>query len=142
MCLCGKKQNMKTDIQNRADLQKLVSNFYEKLLQQEEFKHIFLEVAKIDILDHMDILIDFWESVLFQAQKYKNNTLEIHVDLHQKYRLQESHFNEWLGTFNETVDELFEGEIADKAKVRALSIATIIRMKISNLDRMRLELNN
>ena len=133
---------MKTDIQDRADIRKLISNFYKKLLQQEEFKHIFLEVAEIEILDHLDILIDFWESVLFQAAKYKNNTMEIHVDLHQKYKLQESHFNGWLATFNETVDQFFEGEIADKAKVRALSIATVIRMKISNLDRIRLELNN
>lgn len=133
---------MKTDIQDRADIKKLVSNFYQSLLKQEEFEYIFLKVAEIEILDHLDILIDFWDSVLFQAGKYKNNTMEIHVNLHQKYKLQEIHFQEWLTTFNETVDELFEGEIANKAKVRALSIATVIRMKISNLDRMRLELNN
>ncbi|MEL6721259.1 MAG: group III truncated hemoglobin [Bacteroidota bacterium] len=133
---------MKADIQDRTDIRKLVSNFYQHLLRQEEFEHIFLQVAQIDILDHLDLLIDFWESVLFQTGKYKNNTMEVHVDLHQKYRLKETHFKEWIATFNETIDELFEGEIANRAKVRALSIATVIRMKISNLDRMRSELNN
>ena len=135
---------MKSDIQNRKDIKKLVSAFYEKLLQDEEFKHIFLEVAKIDILEHLDIIVDFWKSVLFQAGKYKRNLVDIHLDLNQKYNygLNEKHFNDWLALFNTTVDELFEGEKAKGAKDRALSIATIIKMKIDNLEQMRLEFNN
>ena len=133
---------IKNDIKNRNDIRKLVTAFYEKLLKDEEFKHIFLEVAQIDILEHLDIIVDFWESVLFQAGKYKRNALEIHLDLHQKYRLQEKHFNKWLETFNQSIDELFEGQKAKDAKDRALSIATIIKMKIDNLEKMRLEINN
>ena len=133
---------MKRDIQDRADIQKMVTHFYEKLLQEEEFKHLFLEVAKIEVLEHLDIIIDFWESVLFKAGKYKRNTLEVHLDLNQMYRLQESHFNQWLAIFNKNMDELFEGTIAKTAKDRALSIATIIKMKIDNLEQMRLEFNN
>lgn len=134
--------NSKKDIENRADIQKLVTNFYERLLVEEEFKHIFLEVAEIEVLEHLDIIIDFWESVLFRVGKYKRNTLEKHLDLNQKYRLNETHFNKWLKIFNETVDELFEGEKAKAAKDRALSIASIIKMKIDHLERMRLEWNN
>lgn len=135
---------IKKDIQNRKDIRKLVSIFYEKLLKDEEFEHIFLEVAQIDVLAHLDIIVDFWESVLFQAGKYKRNLLEIHLDLNQQYNygLNERHFNNWLAIFNTTVDELFEGEKAKDAKDRALSIATIIKMKIDNLEKMRLEINN
>lgn len=135
---------MKDDIKNRQDLRKLVSVFYEKLLQDEEFKHIFLEVAQIDVLDHLDIIVDFWESALFQAGKYKSNLVEIHLDLNQKYNygLNEKHFNTWLAVFNASVDELFEGEKADDIQKRALSIATIIKLKMDNLERQRLEFNN
>lgn len=135
---------MKNDIQNRKDIRKLVSAFYEKLLKDEEFKHIFLEVAKIDVLEHLDIIVDFWESVLFQAGKYKTDLVEIHLNLNQKfnYGLNEKHFNNWLELFNSTVDELFEGEKAKGAKDRAYTIATIIKMKIDNLEKMRLEVNN
>lgn len=135
-------QEKKTDIQSRADIKKLISAFYEKLLKDKEFAHIFLEVAKIDVLEHLDIMVDFWESVLFQVGKYKNDTLDIHLELNHKYRLNKTHFNHWLKTFNETVDELFEGEKAKQAKERALSVATIIKMKIDDLERMRIELNN
>ena len=134
----------KNDIQNRADIRKLVTTFHEKLLKEEEFRHLFLEIAEIDVLAHIDVLVDFWESVLFQAGKYKRDLVETHLDLNQKYHfgLNEKHFNDWLEIFNSTVDELFAGEKAKGAKDRALSIATIIKMNIDNLERQRLEFNN
>ena len=67
---------MKTDIENRTDIRQLVHKFYEHLLKDDTFRHIFLEVAAIDILPHLDIIIDFWESVLFQAGKYKGDTVQ------------------------------------------------------------------
>jgi hemoglobin len=133
---------IKKDIQTRSDIKKLVSTFYEKLLKDKEFSHIFLEVAKIDVLEHLDIMIDFWESVLFQVGKYKGDTMETHLDLHQQHRLEASHFKKWLKIFNETIDELFEGEKATQAKERARTIAAIIKVKINNLDKLRLEFNN
>jgi len=70
----------------------LASTFYQKLLEKEEFKHIFLNIAQIEISDHLDVIVDFWEGVLFQAGKYRNSTMEVHLDLNRKYRLRERHF--------------------------------------------------
>lgn len=136
--------NTKKDIENRKDIRTLVSTFHKELLKDPEFEHIFNEVAQIDILDHLDIMVDFWESVLFQAGKYKRDLLEIHVELNQKYNygLKKAHFNKWLAVFNNTVDNLFEGKTAKGAKDRALSIASIIKMKIDDLEKMRMEINN
>ena len=133
---------MRRDIKNRADIHKLVHAFYDRLLKEESFKHLFFEVADIDVLEHLDIIVDFWESVLFQAGKYKRDVLQKHLDLHMLHPLTEKHFNQWLSLFNETVDEHFSGEKAKGAKDRALSIATIIRMKIIDLENRRLALNN
>ena len=135
---------MKRDIQDRADIQQLVATFYEELLKDEEFKHLFLEVAEVDILEHIDILVDFWESILFQVGKYKRNLLEAHLEVHQQYHygLTDQHFKDWLSVFNATVDDLFEGEKAEAAKQRALSIAGIIKAKINQMDQWRLGMNN
>lgn len=133
---------MKTDIRDRADIKQLVHTFYERLLKEETFNHLFLEVAQIDILEHLDIIIDFWESVLFQAGKYKRDTLQKHLDLHMTHQLTNEHFNNWLAIFNQVVDELYSGEKAKGVKDRALSIATIIKMKIDDLDHRRLAINN
>ncbi|MEM6963139.1 MAG: group III truncated hemoglobin [Bacteroidota bacterium] len=122
----------------------MITSFYEKLLLDPEFKHIFLEVAEIDILEHLDIMIDFWESVLFQAGNYKRDVLGAHLNLNQQYNygINKTHFKKWLKVFNQNMDELFEGEIAEGAKNRALSIATIIKLKIENLEKSRREINN
>lgn len=132
----------KKDIENRADIIQLINAFYDKLLDDELMAPLFTEVAQINLSEHLPILYDFWESVLFQAGIYSRDTMQPHLDLHYAHPLQDRHFERWLELFNDSVDERFEGEKAHQAKVRALSIATVIRIKIHNLEKQRLELNN
>ncbi|MEL7120878.1 MAG: group III truncated hemoglobin [Bacteroidota bacterium] len=133
---------MKSDLQNRDEIKVLVHSFYEKLLEDRMLKHFFLEVAQISLSEHLPIIVDFWESVLFKVGKYNRNTMQVHLDLHMEERINKAQIEQWLKLFNETVDEFYEGPNADKAKNSAKSIAIIIKMKIDNLERQRLELNN
>jgi hemoglobin len=121
---------MKTDIRNREDLLKLVTSFYDKLLKDNSINYLFTEVAKIDLTHHLDVLVDFWDNILFQKDTYRKNAMQPHLNLHQKSPLQKQHFDLWLTYFNNTVDELFEGKKAFLAKERALSIATVMQIKI------------
>jgi len=57
-----------------------------------------------------------------------------HLKLHQKKPFKTEHFNSWLSMFNASVNELFEGEMAHVAKSRALSIATVMKIKVSELN--------
>lgn len=134
--------NKKKDIQGRADIEKLVRVFYEKSLADALLSPIFSEITEADLSKHFSILFDFWESALFQVGKYKRDLFSAHLEVHQMHRLEATHFNRWLELFNETVDDYFEGIKATQAKERALSIATFIKIKLHNLDRMKLELNN
>jgi len=121
---------MKKDIQTREDLLLLMTKFYEKLLSDDSISYLFTEVAKINLEHHLLVLVDFWDSILFQFDTYRKNAMQPHLDLHRKSPLLESHFNTWLNYFKETVDELFEGEIAFMAKERATSIATVMQIKM------------
>jgi len=125
---------MKQDIINREDLLKLLTRFYNKLLADKTISYLFTDVAKIDLPHHLDTLVNFWDSVLFQNDVYRKNAMQPHLDLHQKSPLQKHHFQTWLTYFNESVDELFEGEKAFLAKERALSIATVMQIKVSQLS--------
>lgn len=125
---------MKKDIENREDLLKLLTQFYNKLLADNSISYLFTDVAKIDLPHHLDILVDFWDSILFQSDTYRKNAMQPHMILHQKSPLQKHHFETWLKYFTGTVDELFEGEKAFVAKERALSIATVMRIKVSQLN--------
>ncbi|MEM1319519.1 MAG: group III truncated hemoglobin [Bacteroidota bacterium] len=125
---------MKRDIQNRADIKQLIQYFYTQLLEDKEMHHLFIDIAQIDLPAHLPILCDFWEGVLFHTNTYRRNTMQKHLDLHQKYPLTKAHFDYWLGLFKASVDELFIGEKAELAKTRALSIATVMQIKIHQLD--------
>lgn len=121
---------MKKDITSRDDLLLLVTLFYEKLLLDESISYLFKEVAKINLQHHLPVLVDFWDSVLFHSDTYHKNAMQPHINLHQKSPLQPQHFETWLRYFNETVDELFEGEIAFLARERAINIATVMKIKL------------
>lgn len=124
---------MKKDIQNRTDLLLLVTRFYEKLLADDSINYLFTEVTKIDLDHHLPVLVDFWDSILFQSDTYRKNAMQPHLTLHQQSPLQKHHFETWLRYFKESVDEFFEGETAFLAKERATSIATVMQIKISQL---------
>jgi hemoglobin len=124
---------MKKDISGREDILQLMKLFYKKLLTDSSISYLFTEVAKIDLLPHLDTLVDFWDNILFQNDVYRKNAMQPHLNLHQQSPLQKGHFETWLRYFNQSVDELFEGEKAFLAKERALSIATVMQIKISQL---------
>ncbi len=124
----------KKDIQNRADIDRLMRYFYDKLLEDSEMDIIFNKVLTMDFEHHFSILVDFWDNILFYTGAYKNNAMAKHFALNDKYPLTKEHFDTWLGFFHEAVDELFTGEKAELAKSRATSIATIMQIKMEQLN--------
>jgi hemoglobin len=120
-----------TDIQTRHDLEKLLREFYGKLLQDPAISYIFIDVAKINLEEHLPYLVDFWEQTLFHTGGYRKNVMQLHLDLNAKEAITEKHFEIWLATFNAAVDSLFVGENAENAKTRALSIATVMKIKLA-----------
>ncbi len=120
----------KSDIENRKDIELLVNSFYKKVLADQVIGYIFTDVVKINFDEHMPKMVDFWETTLFQNVIYKGNPMAVHLHLNLNEPLKKKHFEQWLTLFNETVDELFVGEKAHLAKTRAMSIATMMHIKI------------
>jgi len=123
----------KRDIESRKDIELLIKNFYDKLLVDDVVGYLFTEVVELDLEEHLPRLVDFWEGQLFGVNSYAGNPMQVHLDLNSKEHLRKEHFDRWLSHFNNTVDELFEGLKANLAKERALSIATVMQIKIAQL---------
>ncbi len=121
---------MKLDISNREDLVILMKAFYTKALVDESIGHFFTQVVQLDMEKHLPRITDFWETVVFDTGKYQGNTLKIHEDLHEKSPFESAHFTRWIDLFKATVDEHFAGENAEKIKSRAISIATVMNLKM------------
>ncbi len=121
---------MKKDIESRADIELLIRSFYDKVKTDETIGYIFNDIAKVNWEKHFPAMFDFWENVLFYTGNYNGNPVEIHQHLNRVVLLTSAHFNQWNKLFSQTVDEWFEGTTATLAKQRALSISTVIQIKI------------
>jgi hemoglobin len=119
------------DIQTQQDLYHLVDEFYKKLLADDRISYIFTDIVKIKIEEHLPILVTFWSQGILGTGGYTKNLTQIHLDINEKEYLSPELFKIWLTHFNNTVDENFKGEKAEKIKTQALSIATIMQIKIS-----------
>lgn len=118
------------DIKNRENLTQLMESFYHKALQDDVIGHFFTEVAPLQMETHIPLIVDFWETIVFDKAKYRGNVFGVHVHLHQLSALKDEHFNRWVSLFKETVVDLFSGENAEKIKQRAESIATVMKIKL------------
>ncbi len=121
---------MKEDIKNANDLYNIVSVFYDKLLSDESISHLFDEVVEHGLEEHLQNLVAFWDQMIFGNFGYNKNVMELHIKKHQSMPFAEENFKTWLQYFNESIDEQYEGSLAQNMKDRAYSIAYIMRTKI------------
>ncbi len=124
---------IKKDIGDKQDIRVLVDAFYEKVKKDETIGYLFNDVARVNWEKHLPVMYDFWENVLFQTGGYAGNPMTVHADLHQRSPVTGAHFAQWKKLFLETVGEYFEGPVAELARQRALSIATVMEIKITSL---------
>ena len=120
------------DISNREDLLFLMEAFYTKLLKDKEIGYIFTDIANLDLAHHLPLLANFWNNALFHAGGYKNNVVQIHKDLNEKENLTPEHFKRWQFLLGETIDENYQGEIAEKMKLRASQVGMTIQAKLGH----------
>lgn len=121
---------MKPDISSKEDIKLLVDTFYNKVQANITLGYIFNDVAKLNWDEHLPKMYSFWGSLLLQEHTYQGNPMQIHVELSKITTMSSVEFSEWINLFYQTVDELFEGEIASEAKIRAANIARLMQHRI------------
>ena len=123
---------MKTDIANRTDIETLVNTFYEKVKADDILGPIFNVLIPVNWKVHLPVMYQFWDNAIFYTGGYTGNPMALHEHIHKKIGIEPAQFDRWIKLFNQTADELFEGEKATLAKERALSIARVMELKILN----------
>ncbi|MFC4096146.1 group III truncated hemoglobin [Euzebyella saccharophila] len=117
----------KREIKNREDVHLLVTQFYGKIREHATLSPIFNKIIE-DWDAHFEVLTNFWESQLFLKRNYHNNPIQVHneVDRKMEHQIKSEHFGMWLNLWFETLDELFEGEVAYIAKNRAQKMSSML----------------
>lgn len=122
-------------LETSADVKQLVLQFYAKVLADPLLSPLYEElIQEEEWNDHIIWLVNFWESYLFKHQLYVGYIERelLRIDERSDYELSLAHFSRWLKLWFVTVDELFEGETAKKAKCEARKMAMGLYVSVWN----------
>ncbi len=70
----------------------LVNEFYKKVRADELLGPIFNNEEIFHGIEHIPVMINFWESVLLGTASYRGNTMQKHLDLNKRTPLTPAHF--------------------------------------------------
>jgi hemoglobin len=118
------------DITTTADVELLINTFYDKVKKDDTIGYIFNEVIGRDWSHHLPVMYKFWNMVLLTIPGYEGYPTRKHVEVNKQTPLKKEHFDRWLLLWDNTIDHLFKGEIADQAKTKAQLMAILIHIKI------------
>lgn len=117
---------MMKDIGTMDDIRLLVDSFYGKIRSDELLAEIFNGKIKDQWPKHLERMCLFWQTVLLNEHTYQGSPFVPHA----KLTVDQKHFQRWVKLFENTVDELFKGENATKAKWQGERMAEMFHSKI------------
>jgi hemoglobin len=118
------------DIEDITSIKVFVDAFYIKVRADAVIGPVFSEAIKGDWQPHLDRMYAFWNAALFGVSGFTGNPFAKHAPL----GISETHFNRWLDLFGQTIDELFEGKMAENAKTRATLMAILFQNKLGRMN--------
>lgn len=117
---------MKKDIEKLDDIKSMVDAFYGKVREDKLLADIFNKKIQDRWPMHLEKMYRFWQTVLLEKHTYHGSPFPPHA----KLPVSMEHFERWLKLFSETVDSLFAGEKAERAKWQGERMAAMFHSKI------------
>lgn len=137
--LCAPVDQGLADLSARADVEALLRRFYGRVMADDVLADPFAELRTKGLESHIPVMADFWETALFRAGLYRGSALQAHRHVHQRIPLNSRHFVRWLTTWNDTVDQMFRGPIAERAKIQGARIAWAMHRRLTGSDTPELD---
>lgn len=120
----------KADIQQLDDIKLLVNTFYGRVQEDSLIGPIFNEKLEGRWPEHLAKMYSFWQTILLEEYTYQGRPFPPHAQL----PVSAEHFQRWLMLFDKTVNDLFEGPVADEAKSRGRNMAALFQIKIEHIQ--------
>ena len=110
---------------NEASIKLMVDSFYAEVRNDEVLGPVFEHALHGQWDAHMPRMYAFWSTVLLGSGSFQGNVYGKHMALSG---VEPEHFRRWLGLFEETVNELFDGAIAEEFLLVARRIASSLQL--------------
>jgi hemoglobin len=120
---------MRHDITGLEDIILFVDEFYNKVKGDDLIGPVFNSVIQ-DWGPHLEKMYKFWNAALFGVPGFKGNPFARHAPL----PISAPHFVRWMELFKQTIDEHFEGMMAEDVKNRAGLMADMFVKRLQDIS--------
>lgn len=124
---------MKKDIEKIEDIRLLVDEFYEKVQKDDLLGPVFNGIIQNRWEEHLEKMYRFWQTVLLEEHTYYGAPFPPHTQM----PINKDHFDRWVHIFQATINSLFEGVSAEKAKLQGARMASIFQSKLAYMKENR-----
>lgn len=120
---------VKADIQTLTDVKLMVDTFYGRVQEDDSIGPIFNSKLAGRWPIHLEKMYTFWQTILLDEYTYSGRPFPPHAQL----PIEAAHFERWLQIFDQTVNDLFEGPVAEEAKSRGRKMAALFQVKLDHI---------
>ena len=120
---------VKADIKQLDDIKSLVNTFYGRVQQDDLIGPIFNEKLEGHWPEHLAKMYTFWQTILLDEYTYQGRPFPPHATL----PIEGEHFERWLQLFDKTVNDLYDGPVAEEAKSRGRKMAALFQVKLEHI---------
>ncbi|MDN3517144.1 group III truncated hemoglobin [Aquisalimonas lutea] len=111
------------DLDTPERIDAFIDAFYEHVLDDPLLAPVFLDVAAIDVPEHLAVIKGYWRKMLLGHDSYRRNMMARHEAVHGRCGLEARHFERWLALYRAILAARFQGPYARRADTLAVTIA-------------------
>ncbi|WP_396928166.1 group III truncated hemoglobin [Mycolicibacterium sp.] len=132
-------QTVRADLATRSDVEALLRRFYGQVLEDDILAEPFAKIRTMGLESHLPVMCDFWQTALFRAGLYTGSALLVHQVVHDQHALSAGHFLRWLTLWDSTINQMYQGPVAEHAKIQAARIARAMHRRLTRAESQELD---
>lgn len=123
----------KPDLDSGEHIEAFVRRFYEQLLEDDWLAPVFVDVAAIDLDEHLPRIAAYWKKMLLGEAGYDRHMMVHHRNIHAQHAITPEHGRRWLACFEATLDEYYAGPVTERARHLANTIMQNMMVQFAGL---------
>ena len=118
------------DLDSPVDIDRFVDAFYDRVLVDPLLSPLFMDVAQVDLREHLPRIKAYWRKMLLGENAYDRHMMRRHRSVDALHPFGDVHYERWVALFEETLATGFSGPGARRAADLARRIAGNMRRNI------------
>lgn len=114
----------------REQIDTFVDAFYERVLLDPLLAPLFIELARIELSEHLPRIKAYWRKMLLGDSDYQRHMMRKHREVDARQVFADEHYQRWLSLFEETLSRHPLGAQTGRASELARRVAGNMRQNL------------